>query len=184
MNHVLVVIDMQKDFIDGSLGTAEAQKIVDKVIKKIETWDGPVFATRDTHDENYLNSLEGKNLPVVHCVRGSDGWQIEPGVEAALKKKGAAIVDKPTFGSMELARMLLGQNAGFFDGSGPIAEVVLVGLCTGICVISNALMMKAAMPNVPIKVDASCCACVTPESHKTALEAMKLCQVEIMNDQD
>ena len=180
MNHVLVVVDMQNDFIDGALGTAEAAAIVDNVVKKIENWDGPVFATRDTHDENYLGSLEGKNLPVVHCIRGTKGWEIEPRVEEALKKKGAAVIDKPTFGSMELARMLLGENAGLFDGSGPIAEVVLVGLCTGICVISNAMLLKAAMPNVPIKIDSSCCACVTPQSHKTALEAMKLCQMEIL----
>ncbi len=181
MNHVLVVIDMQNDFIDGALGTKEAEAIVDNVVKKIENWDGPVFATRDTHTEKYLESLEGRNLPVVHCVRGSRGWEINEKVAGALEKKGAEVIDKPTFGSMELARVLLGDNAGFHDGSGPIAEVVLVGLCTGICVISNALLMKAAMPNVPIKVDASCCACVTPESHKTALEAMKLCQVEIQN---
>ncbi len=180
MNHVLVVVDMQKDFIDGALGTSEAIAIVDKVVQKIENWDGPVYATRDTHTEAYLNTLEGKNLPVVHCVRGTEGWQIEPKVAAALEKKGAEVVDKPTFGSMELARMILGDNMGFHDDSGPVAEVQLIGLCTGICVISNALLLKAAMPNVPVKVDASCCACVTPESHSTALEAMKLCQVEII----
>ena len=180
MNNVLIVVDMQKDFIDGALGTKEAVAIVDKVVDKIENWDGPVFATRDTHTEKYLESLEGRNLPVIHCVRGTAGWEIEPRVAEALKKKGAEIIDKPTFGSLELARILLGDNAGFHDGSGPIAQVQLIGLCTGICVISNALLLKAAMPNVPIKVDPNCCACVTPESHKTALEAMKLCQVEIL----
>ena len=181
MNRILVVVDMQKDFIDGALGTAEAVSIVDRVVEKIENWDGSVIATRDTHTENYLNTLEGKNLPVVHCVRGTAGWDIDPKVAAALDKKGAEVVDKPTFGSMELARMILGDNMGFHDGSGPVGEVQLVGLCTGICVISNALLLKAAMPNVPVKVDAACCACVTPDSHKTALEAMKLCQVEILS---
>ena len=169
---LLIVIDMQNDFIDGALGTKEAVAIVPNVAQKIkdarESGQIVVF-TRDTHQENYLATQEGKNLPVVHCVQGTDGWQISSKLEVADSK----IIDKPSFGSMELAEYV----AQLQD----IEEVELVGLCTGICVISNAFILKAKLPELKITVDASCCACVTPESHATALAAMKLCQINIVN---
>lgn len=179
MNHVLIVTDMQNDYITGVLGTKEARDIADRVAAAIEEWDGPVYATRDTHAERCPESPDGKKPSVPCCIRGTEGWEIEGRVAEALRKKGAEVLDKPTFGSMELARVLLGDNAGFHDGSGPIAEVMLIGLHTGTSIISNALLIRTAMPNVPIRVDASCCACFTPESHRTALEAMKLCRVDI-----
>ena len=167
MKRALIVVDMQNDFIDGSLGTAEAKAIVPAVQEKIAAFDGPIFYTRDTHTENYLSTQEGKNLPVVHCVRGTHGWQIADGLLCG----DSPVVNKPSFGSMELASLL--QKAGPFD------EIELIGLCTDICVISNAVILKAAFPETIISVDASCCAGVTPESHKNALSAMKMCQIEI-----
>ncbi len=167
---LLVVVDMQKDFIDGALGTKEAVAIVPKVVQKIERAraDGVmVVFTRDTHQKNYLETQEGKNLPVVHCVEGTGGWQISRELEVG----NSRIFDKPSFGSMELA-----DFAASLDG---LDEIELVGLCTGICVISNAFILKAKLPEVKISVDAKCCACVTPESHKTALDAMKLCQINV-----
>lgn len=165
---LLIVIDMQNDFIDGSLGTKEAVAIVPNVAKKIEEARGAgeiVVFTRDTHQKNYLETQEGKNLPVLHCVEETDGWQIS----SKLKVGNSRIFNKPSFGSMELA-----DYAASLDG---LEEIELVGLCTGICVISNAFILKAKLPEVKISVDASCCACVTPESHKNALAAMKLCQI-------
>lgn len=170
--NILVVVDMQNDFIDGALGTKEAVAIVDNVVNKIENFDGMVLATRDTHKENYMETQEGKNLPVVHCIEGTFGWEIADKVSSALEKKSAKIFDKPTFGSAALAEYL----GGIKD---PIESITFIGLCTGICVISNAMITKAYLPEVPLKVSASCCACVTPDSHNTALEAMKLCQIEI-----
>jgi nicotinamidase-related amidase len=161
---------MQNDFIDGSLGTKEAVAIVPKVAEKIRQARGAgvtVVFTRDTHQADYLQTQEGRNLPVVHCVEGSAGWQIS----AALDVGGSRIFDKPSFGSMELA-----DFAATLDG---LEEIELVGLCTGICVISNAFILKAKLPEVRVSVDASCCACVTPESHATALSAMRLCQVAV-----
>ncbi|MCR5731471.1 MAG: cysteine hydrolase [Sphaerochaetaceae bacterium] len=168
---LLIVVDMQNDFIDGSLGTKEATEIVSNVEKKIEEFrnngDMVVF-TRDTHKENYLSTQEGKNLPVEHCIKGQEGWQIS----SALSVGDSPIFDKPSFGSIELADYV----ATLKD----LDEIVLIGLCTGICVISNAIILKAKLPEVKVSVDSSCCACVTPESHKTALEAMKLCQVNVI----
>ena len=167
---LLIVVDMQNDFIDGSLGTKEAVAIVPKVAEKIRRARGAgvtVVFTRDTHQADYLQTQEGRNLPVVHCVEGSAGWQIS----AALDVGGSRIFDKPSFGSMELA-----DFAATLDG---LEEIELVGLCTGICVISNAFILKAKLPEVRVSVDASCCACVTPESHATALSAMRLCQVAV-----
>ncbi|MCI9440084.1 MAG: cysteine hydrolase [Ruminococcus sp.] len=169
---VLVVVDMQNDFIDGALGTPEAVKIVPKVIRKIQEFDGRVIATRDTHEENYLETQEGKKLPVKHCIRGTKGWEIHPDIQKLISEEP---VDKPTFGSEELGRMLKESC----DMEGQIESITLVGLCTDICVISNALLLKACLPEVSVIVDASCCAGVTPESHVQALEAMKMCQVEI-----
>ncbi len=168
---VLIVVDMQNDFINGSLGTHEAEAIVANVEKKIQGWEGLVIATRDTHSANYLNTQEGRNLPVEHCIEGTDGWQINPQIQAALDEKGAQTVNKPTFGSVALAMMLMQCN---------VSEIQLVGLCTDICVVSNALLLKANMPEVPISVDASCCAGVTPAKHEAALETMKSCQINIL----
>ena len=172
MRNLLVVVDMQNDFIDGSLGTKEAVAIVDNVIAEIAKYDTKdIFATRDTHPENYLETQEGKNLPVVHCVKGTDGWQINEKVKTALKD--AVVIDKPTFGSKILAEEIT-----------KIAEkeditVTLVGLCTDICVVSNAILIKAYLPEIPVKVIASCCAGVTPKSHEVALTTMKMCQVQV-----
>lgn len=171
---VLLVVDMQNDFIDGSLGTPEAVGIVPKVVEKIRAWEGLVYATQDTHDENYLQTREGQALPVEHCMQNTSGWQIAPAVRAALGPD-AVCLTKPTFGSRELAEKLLELEE-------PIDAIELIGLCTDICVISNALLLKAFLPEVPISVDAACCAGVTPESHQNALKAMKMCQITICNE--
>ena len=168
---VLVVVDMQKDFISGALGTKEAVAIVPRVAKKIaqaKKAGKTVVFTRDTHHENYLQTQEGKNLPVPHCIENTPGWEIDP----ALDTTGARIFDKPSFGSEELVQYLKGLDK--------YGEIELIGLCTDICVISNALLLKAALPEVPIRVDASCCAGVTPESHENALAAMRMCQIRIL----
>ena len=172
MKKVLVVVDMQNDFIDGSLGTVQAQGIVSKVISKIKSYPADcIYATRDTHGEDYLESSEGKNLPVVHCVKGNKGWEIRPEVAEAMPQ--AVILDKPTFGSTELAKLLYREN----EKEG--LEIELVGLCTDICVVSNALLLKSFLPENRISVDASCCAGVTPESHEAALATMKMCQIMV-----
>ncbi|MBR3241137.1 MAG: cysteine hydrolase [Parasporobacterium sp.] len=172
MRKLLIVIDMQNDFIDGSLGTAEAEAIVEAVKAKIRTYpEQDIIATMDTHEPDYLNTQEGKNLPVEHCIRGSRGWEIREDIMAVLKD--AKIYEKPTFGSTELGRDLqkLSEQEEI--------ELELIGLCTDICVVSNALLLKAYMPEVKIAVDASCCAGVTPEKHEAALETMRSCQIEI-----
>lgn len=169
---VLVVVDMQNDFIDGALGTPEAVAIVPKVAGKIRTWDGLVYATQDTHQADYLTTQEGRNLPVEHCIEGTPGWELAPAIREAMAD--FTCLTKPTFGSRSLAETLaiVNQNQ-------PIEEIELVGLCTDICVISNALLLKAFLPETPIAVDASCCAGVTPESHANALRAMQMCQIRI-----
>ena len=174
MQDFLLVIDMQNDFIDGALGTPEAVAIVDKVAEKIKHFPGRVIFTRDTHEENYMETQEGGNLPVPHCIRDSQGWQIREELE---KLRTGPAVDKPTFGSQALGELLLK-----LDKEEKIGSITLVGLCTDICVISNALLAKAFLPEVPIRVDAACCAGVTPESHKTALSAMKMCQIQVENE--
>ena len=164
----LIVVDMQKDFVDGSLGTKEAEGIVSKVagkIKEARNAGDQIIFTRDTHQAYYLNTQEGKKLPVEHCIEGSDGWQIVKELEV---KQEDAVINKVTFGYCWSADLIKGD------------EIELVGLCTDICVISNALGLKAVLPEVPIIVDASCCAGVTPASHKNALEAMKMCQISIV----
>lgn len=171
MQKILVVVDMQNDFIDGALGTAEAVAIVPKVAEKIKNFDGTVLYTRDTHEENYMETQEGKNLPVPHCIRGTEGWQIR----TELQQAGAEVVDKPTFGSRALAEKLVEMNR-----EEAIESITLIGLCTDICVISNAFVIKAFLPEMPIIVDAACCAGVTPESHERALEAMKVCQIAVV----
>ena len=172
MRKILVVVDMQNDFIDGALGTKEAQQIVEPVIHKIKEYNtANIYATRDTHSTDYLTTQEGKNLPVEHCIKGTQGWEIR--AEIAELLEGAVIVDKPFFGSLELAEVLYEENKK------EELEIELVGLCTDICVVSNAILLKAKMPEIKISVDASCCAGVTPESHKAALETMKMCQINI-----
>ena len=174
MARYLIVVDMQKDFIDGSLGTAEAMAIVESVNQLVTSWQGPVIFTRDTHEGNYLETQEGRNLPVVHCIRDTAGWQLETGLQAQCDARESLVFDKPTFGSMELSAYLAEKHT-----EEPIDEIVLVGLCTDICVISNAMLAKAALPEVPVAVIADCCAGVTPESHSRALEAMKMCQIAV-----
>ena len=165
---LLVVVDMQTDFIDGVLGTPEAVAILPYVKERIEQFEGRVLFTRDSHGEDYLSTEEGRHLPVPHCIRGSAGWQIHPSLADLCKE---APVDKPTFGSMELIRRVE-------EGERP-EEIVVLGVCTDICVISNVLLLKAAFPEIPITVDARGCAGVTPESHQTALAAMRACQIGI-----
>lgn len=172
MKQILIVVDMQNDFIDGALGTKEAAAIVPKVEDKIRNFDGEVFFTRDTHETWYLETQEGKNLPVPHCIRGAEGWQIRKELDALRKTEP---IDKETFGSTDLAADLLALHEDEEIGS-----ITLVGLCTDICVISNALLIKATLPEVPIYVDAACCAGVTPESHENALKAMEACQIKVM----
>ena len=191
---VLIIVDMQKDFVDGSLGTKEAQAIVPLVAETIEQMAVPdtvVIFTKDTHPENYMDTLEGKNLPVPHCIKDTAGHSIVDEVFNAylnvidtyadayevypMTEINPIRVEKCTFGSVELQNILFDINERL-----GIEEVTLMGLCTGICVMSNAILAKATLPEVPVNVIANCCACVTPESHKTALEAMKLCQVNII----
>ena len=175
----LIVVDMQKDFIDGALGTPEAQKILPAVISKVENFRGPVMFTRDTHSEDYLQTQEGKNLPVPHCIYGTDGWQLDPVLADYAQEHHSMIFDKPAFGSISLASCLSG-----IDRMGHIDEVELIGFCTDICVISNALLLKAAMPETVITVDVSCCAGATPQGHDTAVRAMKACQINITGEEE
>ena len=170
----LIVVDMQNDFIDGALGTREAVGIVPAVAEKIRSFPGRVIFTRDTHPEDYLETQEGHNLPVTHCVAGTPGWALSPQMEAVRDEASMPVFDKPTFGSVALAEHLRAAHE-----KEPIDSIELCGLCTDICVISNALMIKAFLPEVPVCVDAGLCAGVTPESHKNALEAMKMCQITI-----
>ena len=176
MKNFLIVIDMQNDFIDGSLGTPEAEAIVPKVLEKVKSFDGTVIFTRDTHTEKYLQTAEGQKLPVEHCIQGTKGWELQPQLEEARKQLNAVVFDKGTFGSRGLATYLADHLMNF----GGIDTITLCGLCTDICVISNALLIKAFLPEVSIIVDSACCAGVTPESHLNALEAMKMCQIEII----
>ena len=167
---ILVVVDMQNDFIDGTLGTKEAVSIVPAVKRKIESYKNEkIYFTRDTHYENYLDTAEGRNLPVPHCIKGTKGWEISEEFDCF----GCEVIDKPTFGSVALSKLIKEDNP---------ESVELCGLCTDICVISNAMLIKATLPETKISVDASCCAGVTPESHKNALEAMKMCQIEITGE--
>ena len=164
----LIVIDMQNDFIDGALGTTEAVAIVDNVKKKVEEYKGRgdrIIYTRDTHHENYLETNEGKHLPVTHCIEGSFGWEIREG----LYVEGSEIINKPSFGYTGWG------SYGFTDQD----EIELIGLCTDICVVSNALLLKANFPEKNICVNAKCCAGVTPATHRAALDTMKCCQIDI-----
>lgn len=174
----LIVVDMQNDFINGALGTNEAFAILPNVMNKIKEYEpDEIWVTKDTHHEDYLETNEGRHLPVEHCILGTEGYRLNPAIVGCLHGvRGDHVIIKPTFGSTELAERL--KMAAEDDHP----EIELVGLCTGICVLSNAILLKAVLPEAQITVDASCCACVTPESHDTALAAMKLCQIEITNE--
>jgi nicotinamidase-related amidase len=171
MNKVLVVVDMQKDFIDGALGTKEAAAIVDNVAEAVKAFDGEVVFTRDTHFDNYMETQEGRNLPVPHCIKATEGWQLDKKLEV-IRTPEMKVFDKLTFGSVELAEYLKSKK--------DLGSITLVGLCTDICVISNALLIKAYLPEIEISVIEKCCAGVTPDSHKNALEAMKMCQIKVI----
>ena len=180
MKRILVVIDMQNDFIDGALGTPEAQAIVPAVAAKVKQYvesGDPIIYTADTHDDNYLDTIEGKKLPVPHCIYGTPGWETKEEVYT-----GDSIVMKDTFGSWELPQYVVNTvSAGIHDFR-KVEAIEVVGLCTDICVISNVMILKAWFPNTPIVVDAACCAGVTPESHRNALNAMKMCHIEVINE--
>lgn len=166
----LIVVDMQVDFTTGSLGSPHAAAIIPHLVEKVKDFDGKVIFTRDTHAQNYLQTQEGTKLPVVHCIKDTDGWQICE----ELRPFADTVIDKETFGSMDLPHVLRQMGE-------PIDSITLCGLCTDICVISNAMIVKAAFPEVPVSVDATCCAGVTEESHRTALDAMRAVQIEITN---
>lgn len=170
---VLIVIDMQNDFTTGVLGNPETAAVTDNVVRAVEEFrknekDGQIIATLDTHFENYMDTQEGKNLPVQHCIKGTDGWKLVPEVEKALGED-CLIVEKNTFGAIDLPDKI---------GKG-VEEFIIMGVCTDICVISNAMILKAAFPEIPVRIKSDCCAGVTPESHENALNAMKVCQMII-----
>lgn len=167
----LIVVDVQNDFVTGSLGTPEAQAIIPNVRKKIAEYrerNDKIIFTQDTHDSNYLETSEGKYLPIPHCITGTDGWKIVD----ELSNDEDIIVYKSTFGNLYWSKLISQNND----------EIEIIGLCTDICVISNALILKAMFPNIKITVDASCCAGVTPETHKSAIEVMKMCQIDIIGE--
>lgn len=166
----LIVIDMQNDFIDGTLSNSGAQAIVGKAAARISSFNGKVIFTRDTHSQGYLATQEGQRLPVEHCIKGTHGWQLNKAIAGAAIGE---IIDKPTFGSVELAKSL--------SSRADVTGITIIGICTDICVISNAFLLKAFLPEVPITVDASCCAGVSEQSHLLALEAMKACQINVIN---
>ena len=175
MKKALIVVDMQNDFISGALGSAEAQAIVPAVCEKIRSWDGIVYYTKDTHTaEEYLNSTEGKDLPVSHCLSGSHGWNLHPEIMSALIDHGGHLrpVCKDCFGSHPLARNILSEECDYVE---------LIGLCTDVCVISNAIIIRNSDPYIRVAVDASCCAGVTPERHHIALQAMQNCGIQVIN---
>ena len=171
MKKLLIAVDMQNDFITGALGSPQAEQILPQVTAKIEAYrqrGDRILFTRDTHYDNYLTTQEGKFLPVVHCVEGTEGHAIAAGLDT----NGCEVFDKPTFGSWELADRAAAED---------LDEIELIGLCTDICVVSNALILKARLPETRVTVDAACCAGVTEESHKAALLTMKMCQVNVVN---
>ena len=169
---ILVVIDVQNDFIDGALYNEVAKARIPNIIKKINEFDGEhILITKDTHNDNYMETSEGMNLPVPHCIKDTQGWQIYPQLEVLRKTEA---IDKLTFGSKDLVDVLKQED--------DLEEITFVGLCTDICVISNVMVVKAFYPETPLVVDAKGCAGVTPQSHLNALEAMKMCQVKVINE--
>lgn len=175
MSKILIVIDMQKDFIDGALGTKEAIGILPMVVNKVKKHEGAVIYTRDTHDEGYLDSQEGRKLPVIHCFKGTEGWDLASDLNNLANEASSRIFDKGTFASTEMANYI-----AELCRSEKIDEIELIGVCTDICVISNALLLKATIPEIKLTVDSKCCAGVTLESHDNALKAMNMCQIEII----
>ena len=181
MRNILIVVDMQNDFIDGSLGTKEAQEIVTSVAEKIRNFEGDIYGTLDTHEEDYLSTQEGKNLPVKHCIRGTDGWKLTPEIDVLCE---GDILNKSSFGSIELGFKLNDYRSNLrVIKNERVESITLIGVCTDICVISNAMILKAFFPDKPIIVDAACCAGSTPEGHKNALAVMKTCQIQIENEE-
>lgn len=176
MDKILIVVDMQNDFVDGALGTKEAAEMVDRAAEVIAQFDGKIFVTMDTHEQNYLETAEGKKLPVLHCIHMTKGWQLHDKVRQALEGKDCEMIQKGTFGSVELVSVI-----GKMLEENKVSEVKLIGLCTDICVVSNALLLKAHFPELNIYVDADCCAGVTPATHLAALETMKMCQIDVLN---
>ncbi len=176
MKNILVVVDIQKDFVNGALGTQEAVGIIENAVSKIKEFDGDIYVTYDTHFENYMFTSEGAKLPVPHCIKGTQGWELDENIASALKDRKYTPVEKLTFGSVELPK-LIKENVGDED-----FNVILIGLCTDICVVSNALILKANFPEKEITVDASCCAGVTIESHNAALTTMKMCQINVIGE--
>jgi len=174
MKNLLIVVDMQNDFIDAALGTPQAQEIVENAVEKIKKFEGEIFATLDTHEEDYMDTQEGQLLPVPHCIRGTKGWELNEKVKEALEEKGYTAVTKPAFGSVDLAETIK-KKYGHQE-----IQIQLIGLCTDICVVSNALLLKANFPEARINVDSSCCAGVTPQKHEAALLTMESCQIEIL----
>jgi len=179
MKHILIVVDMQSDFVDGALGTPEAVAILPAVADKIKAYAadpaGVILVTYDTHTPDYMSTAEGKKLPVPHCIKGTAGWALHPTVASALESVAYTPVEKPTFGSVELPALV----AKAAEGQDFTLE--LMGLCTDICVVSNTLLLKAAYPEVPVTVDAACCAGVTPATHNAALTTMEMCQIDVKN---
>ena len=174
MKPLLIVIDMQNDFVTGSLGSDAAVSLLQPMMEYIRSWDGDIAFTRDTHDSDYLSTQEGHRLPVPHCIKDSVGWQIVPELFTCAERSSCKIVgifDKPVFGSTSLAQYVLTSG---YD------QVTLIGVCTGICVISNALLIKAFCPETTVSVKASLCACVSEESHLHAIETMRTCQIDII----
>ncbi|MBR3901548.1 MAG: cysteine hydrolase [Ruminococcus sp.] len=176
MKHLLVVVDIQKDFVDGALGTAEAVAIVENAANKIREFDGEIFVTYDTHFENYMETAEGAKLPVPHCIKGTEGWELNADIADALADKKYTAVEKTTFGSTELPE-LVKKAVGDED-----FDITLIGLCTDICVVSNALILKANFPEKEVYVDAACCAGVTVDTHNAALTTMKMCQINVIGE--
>ena len=174
MKHFLVVVDIQNDFVDGALGTKEAVNIIKNCTKRINEFEGDIYVTFDTHFEDYMETSEGKKLPVPHCIKGTDGWELNADIANALSDKKYTSVEKLTFGSVELPHLIeIAARDEDFD-------ITLMGLCTDICVVSNALILKANFPENEIYVVADCSAGVTPETHNAALETMKMCQINII----
>lgn len=177
MKHILVVVDIQKDFVDGALGTAEAVAMVGNAAEKIRAFDGEIFVTYDTHFADYMETAEGAKLPVPHCIKGTDGWELDAAITAALDGKAYTAVEKRTFGSTALPA-LVREAVGEED-----FDITLIGLCTDICVVSNALILKANFPEKEVYVDAACCAGVTVDTHNAALATMKMCQINVVGEE-
>lgn len=172
IKEILIVVDMQNDFVDGALKSPEAIAVVDKVVEKINNFNGDIIATYDTHEENYMNTREGRYLPVPHCIKGTKGWELNEKVQKALDAKGFKAVCKPTFGSVDLVDVIKEYDVNN-------VKITLIGLCTDICVVSNALLLKANFTETDIAVDSACCAGVTVEKHLAALETMRSCQIDV-----